>query len=134
MSKQATITLQKLNECSSVYTALELAKDIQPDYPSRPAKPFLKTPHTTEEVLEYAEKLKDYEKLKDLYEKDKEFYNEESLKHNFIVETYIKDKACLDAIPKQYQSKVYAKAYDDGHSDGWYSIYQKLTSLIEIFE
>lgn len=132
--RKAIVTLQKLNECSSVYSALELAKDISPDYPSRPNKPFLKTPHTAEEVLGYAEKLKDYEKEKDLYEKDKDFYNEENLKHNFIVETYIKEKACLDAIPEQYQSKVYAKAYSNGHSEGWYGVYQQLTSLLEIFE
>jgi hypothetical protein len=32
------------------------------------------------------------------------------------------------------QSKVWWKAWEDGHSYGYYEVYQKLDDLVELFE
>jgi len=49
------------------------------------------------------------------------------------MESYIKDIAGLNTIPKQYQEKVWSKAYSDGHSNGYVEVYNCLNNLLEIF-
>lgn len=101
--------------------------------PVKPKKPVLLSPHTISDVREYAIKLEQWEKDHETYEKEKNHYQFEEHKINTLIVDYIKEKAGLDTIPLQYRDKVYSKAYDDGHSDGYYEVYLKLCSLIEIF-
>ena len=53
---------------------------------------------------------------------------------NVLIEGFIKKESGLFDIPEQYQNKVYYRAYSDGHSAGYYEVYQKLCELVEIFE
>ena len=58
-----------------------------------------------------------------------------NVKHdiNNIIEEYIREESGLNNIPIQYRDKIYNKAWQDGHSDGFYSVYQHLTELVNIF-
>lgn len=113
---------------------IQRAEGCRPSYPKQPAKPFLKNGHTTQDVLDYATKLSEYEKVMEVYHKEKEQYKEAcNVINNAIVE-YIKQSSGLYNIPEKYQSKVYSLAYENGHSDGYYSVYYKLCDLVDIFE
>jgi hypothetical protein len=39
-----------------------------------------------------------------------------------------------DIVPQQYRPNLLAKAWEDGHSNGWYSVYQKLDELVDLFK
>ena len=114
---------------------IQRAEGCLPSYPKQPAtKPFLKNGHTTQDVLDYAAKLADFEKVMEVYHKEKEKYNETVNIINSAIVEYIKQSSGLYDIPEQYRSKVYSLAYENGHSDGYYSVYYKLCDLVDIFE
>ncbi len=51
------------------------------------------------------------------------------------MEDWVKENSGLyTKVPEKYQSKVYYKAYEDGHANGYTEVYIQLLSLIEIFE
>ena len=119
---------------NSVYEAIEYAKSFYIGlYPKRPHKPFFNG-KTATEAIEFAEKMKVYETEKSKYDSlKKEYYDIQNKVDSVIVE-FIKDYSGLYTnVPQQYQEKVYTKAYQHGHSDGFYEVYLKLDSLIEIF-
>lgn len=126
--------LQKISQNQSVSNAIEWATDNYGEYPKRPPKPMLKKDANSKEVLEYAEKLKNWETDANIYKLEVEAYY---LNKNFIdskIQEFIKEEAGISIVPQQYRDKLYSKAYEDGHSNGFYEIYIQLTSLIEIFE
>jgi phenylalanyl-tRNA synthetase alpha subunit len=96
-------------------------------------RPFLKSKHTSEEAMKYAEEFKAYEENKkaekDEIEANKHFTSEAM----DVFEEFVKNKADFYSVPEQYQPKVWSKAYQDGHSHGYSSIYNHLVELIEIF-
>jgi hypothetical protein len=99
-----------------------------------PVKPHLSKNVTSEEAFKFANDLKEYEgKLVD-YKKEKEEYKTQRNIITSIIVEFIKKESGLYDIPKQYQDKVYYKAYQDGHSDGYYSVYQHLEELVDIFK
>jgi len=104
--------------------------------PVRPNKPNLSTKHTSYVASEYAKELGIYEAvlLPEYQSKLKEFNELRDLNNNLIVE-FIKDESGFSKIvPSQYQDKVYAYAYQQGHSGGFSEIYNILNDLIGIFE
>lgn len=113
---------------------IQKADGCRPSYPKQPSKPFLKNGHTTQDVLDYATKLTEYGKNMEVYHKEKEEYKKATNIINSAIIEYIKQSSGLYTIPEQYQSKVYNLAYENGHSDGYYSVYYKLCDLIDIFE
>lgn len=128
------LTLEQLNEFDSVENAIEFAEnEINHFYIKSPVKPFLAKIHTPDEVLQYAEKLKQYEV--DLIEfNDKKIFSEiEKEKAIKILETYIKDEACLHTIPYQYREKVFEIARKKCKSSGYFEVFNFLCELIEIF-
>ncbi len=54
-----------------------------------------------------------------------------SLIDSTIIE-FIKEQAGISIVPEQYRENLWNKAWEDGHSGGFYEVY--LSSLIEIFE
>lgn len=124
----------KYDEYQSVIDTIEWAKKQYGDSPRLPTKPVLLVKHTSEDVGKYQKDLHEYEKAYDNHKIEKErFYTNKSKIEDAIVE-FIKQEAGLDTIPEQYRDKVYTKAYEDGHSSGYYEVYLKLDSLIEIFD
>lgn len=126
--------LQKISQNQSVSNAIEWATDNYGDYPKKPPKPMLKKDANSKEVLEYAELLKNWELDSVIYKEQLETYKHNQNKIDSIIIEYIKEEAGISIVPQQYRDKLYAKAYEDGHSNGFYEIYNCLHSLIEIFE
>lgn len=131
------LTLEKLQEISvmeSVSNAIEYATDNYGEYPKRPQKPILKNNANSNEVFEYGERLKIFESNSIEFKKEVEKYNTNRNEIDSIIKEFIIDEAGIKIVPQQYRDKLYNKAYEDGHSNGFYEIYNCLQSLIEIFE
>ncbi len=131
------VTLEKLQEISgmkSVSNAIEWATYKYGEYPKRPIKPMLKKDASSNEVFEYGEQLKNWELGLVIYKEQVETYNVNKNEIDSIIKEFIMDVAGISIVPQQYRNKVYSKAYDNGHSSGFYEIYLELNSLIEIFE
>lgn len=102
---------------------------------SRPQKPSNSfKDHTSVGMREFADKLAIYETEYAEYliqEKECKIHNQNvgDLIHDFICE-----ESGLNTIPEQYQNKVFSKAWSDGHSSGYYEVYQELCELVEIFQ
>ena len=131
------ITVEQIKENSNydVNEGIKYAKSFYATKAERPIKP--KAPNssaTSDDYVAYAKSLKEYEID---YSKYQESYKE-VMKNNAIVngviEEFIKDAAGLfDYVPEQYIDKVYAKAYEMGHSSGYYEVYIQLEDLVDIF-
>lgn len=118
----------------SVNEIIELEFSKMDKRPEIPRSPTLKNNHTYEEAFDYAEKLKEYiEVLKPKFQKE---YGEWSRKKSEIesnITDFIKDVAGLNQIPKESQEKVWSRAWEDGHSDGYYEVYLRLCELTSLF-
>jgi hypothetical protein len=120
------------NDCS---LAIEYAKDQIKNRPIKPAKPRLNINHSVQDVKQYVIDLEIFEKQLQKYELDIAEHNQKVDAVHRAIESYIKDQTGLNSVvPKQYQDKVYAYAYDKGHSDGYYEVYLVLYNLVSIFE
>jgi hypothetical protein len=126
--------LCSLHQKRHSWGGIEYAKSKYPVYIERPSKPILSNKPTSDEALEYAYKLKEYEDSIKIYDEQKKNHQEKINKIDGIIEEFIKDAACLKNVPEKYRNKVYSKAYSDGHSDGFFSVYQNLCGLVDIFE
>lgn len=127
------VTLEKLKEFKTVFNAIDWAKNQYEDYPKIPIKPILSPDHTSTNLEEYIEALRQYDKEKITYNEKLKTYKERQRNINDVITNYIKEEAGLDIIPEQYRDKIYQKAYDDGHSSGYYEIYINLCELVDIF-
>jgi len=131
---------ESLNDLAArfdIYDAIKHVYEIYlVEYPSAPAKP--KEPSLKDgvsaAVIKYGEDFKAWEQAKAEYIERRSAIQKHNGKVNRLIESFIKDQSGLDNIPIQYRDKVYSHAYSDGHSDGYYTVYQKLCSLVEIFE
>lgn len=127
------ITIEQMNSASTINGAIEFAKEFYLPYPTAPRVPHLSDKRNLLEVQKYAVNLQEYNQLKLEYEKQQELYKSRSNVVNNLIEEYIKEQAGLNSIPEQYRDKVYSKAYSDGHSEGFYSVYSQLCELVELF-
>lgn len=136
MTTLTDLTLEYLIENFScdVYNGIEYATSKYPKYLKTPTKPIISNNPTSDEVFAYAHKLKEYEDLIVIYDEQKNNRLEKIDEINDIVEEFIKEAAYLKSVPEKYRDNVYSKAYSDGHSGGFYEVYQKLCNLCEIFE
>lgn len=128
------VTLEKMKQHDSVLNAIKWAIQQRGEYPSRPPKPILNAKHNVDEARKHVEDFKQFELLKKEYENKMSQYRSRCNDIDNVIVQYIKEEAGLNSIPKQYQDKVYNKAYEDGHSLGFYEVFQKLISLVEIFD
>jgi len=129
-----TVTIEKLKAFANVATAIAWAFQQTGEYPQRPKKPVLQPRHGSIEATQYGIDLQVWEKDIQDYNERLAVWNADSQAITDVVVDFIKDEAGLSTVPKQYQDKLYSKANEDGHSSGYYEVYLKLNSLIEIFE
>lgn len=123
--------LEKLN----VYEAIVYVGGLEPEYIQRPSKPILASKHTAVEVKEYAKNLEQYDIDLAEYSVKEKADNEVRIALNEVLEDYIKDMSGLyDIVPKANQNKVWAYAWQQGHSSGYSEIYNYLQELVELFE
>jgi len=127
------VTIENLEEFGEVYKAIEWAQKQYGEYPKAPKRPVLQSKHTSEEAKNYVVLLEQYEKDDTEYKTQKDLWTTNKRKVNDVIEQFIKNQAGLDTVPEQYREKISAKAYADGHSNGYYEVFQHLCSLVDIF-
>lgn len=99
--------------------------------PNRPPTPPLDDPGKLRTYADAIEKWNiEIEEWKKTRQKETEYNN----KISDAISKYIQDESGLNSIPEQYRSKVYAYAWDQGHSSGYYEVYNYLISLVDIFK
>ena len=124
----------KLEQGESIYTAIEFALSQHKAYPDAPHKPSKDKIQTSAEARFYADALDAFEEKHAIYKQEIVAVQKYNNEVDEVIVNFIKDESGLFTIPEQYQDKVYSLAYSDGHSDGFYSVYQRLRALVEIFE
>jgi len=108
---------------------------IAPDWRSKPVKPLLTSKKTSAEHRAYADALEVYEKEKEAWQVKAKEYEDIENATSWELEEYIKRESGLyTAVPEQYRSKVYAHAWQEGHSNGYTEVYNCLLDLVGIFE
>lgn len=79
--------------------------------------------------------MEKYSLKEEKYKQAQNSCRQKEFEMNDIIEQFIKDLSGLNSIvPEKYRDKVYQKAYDDGHSAGYYEVYLHLQDLVVIFE
>ncbi len=117
-------------ELSEIIEKLEMMK---PTCPKRPKTPVLKSDHSSSDAVKYAMELSVYENKMVEYDLDIMFYETESLRIDNLIEEYLKVKSGLNLIPEKSQTKVWNKAWAEGHHHGYVEVYGYLTDLVELF-
>lgn len=138
-NKQIKLTLNDLLYIGNEYETIRYVEEHRDERLStfkidRPRKPIIKDSPTSDEAKVYYESLVQYEKDLVEFNKEKEIKASIRDEYNSLIIDYIKEVSGLNNIPEQYRGKVYEKAYQNGHSSGYYEVYNSLCSLIEIFE
>ena len=104
-------------------------------YPEKPRKPVLLTGANSEAIRVYADAFAEFEKKFAEFETDRAIYYQRKGEIEHMVGDLIKSESGLDSIvPVLYRDKIWSIAWDAGHSDGYYEVYQWLCKLVEIFE
>jgi hypothetical protein len=117
-----------------IVRTIEEASRLYPESITKPIKPRLDNPHTSQQALAYSAALQEYENDIEVYNANDKLRNQEIRVINEQLVAFIKDVSGLYGIPKQYQDKVYSYAYNRSHSDGMYEIFLTLCELVNIFD
>lgn len=120
---------------SDVYGIIAFAEQkLKVKRETRPRRPVLPNNPSAFAAVIFATEMKQYESDISGFE----LREREILNHNdkvvVLIKDYIKHEGGLYIIPRQYQSKVWSKAWQDGHSDGYCSVYNHLCELVELFD
>lgn len=128
------LKVEDLLAYDSIHDAIAFTDTLLPEYPKRPPKPSLGAKHTASELEIYTEQFKEYEKNDAAYQELFKAYREKQNEIHALLSDYIKELSGLNTIPEQYQEKVYALAWQEGHSIGYSEVYNYLLQLVNIFE
>ena len=113
---------------------MEKQQEVHVDKPvSKPTMARMTGKNEKEKAEKLLQELAEYEKLEKRIKKQRAKRSEIGKGWGAIAEAYIKKKSGLDTIPEKYRAKVWAKAWDYGHANGYGEVYHYLTDLIEIF-
>lgn len=130
-----TLTEYANDNFLSVETTLRHATDKFKIGPiARPNKPTLRPNHTSEEIEVYARLFCEYETAKHSYDTLETLRRKHNDDVEHLIKIYLCDASGLNDIPQQYQDAVWSKAWEDGHSDGYYSVYTQLCELVELVD
>lgn len=124
-----------LPETGDVYQDIDNARHLKVDCPNHPRPP--QKPNSgaaPEEYRIHADLIEKYEAAMVEYNANRDVISKHNHEVDKLIEKYIKSVSGLNDIPEQYRKKVWEKAWSDGHSYGYYEIYQKVVDLVDIFE
>lgn len=104
-------------------------------YPEKPKKAFLPSNSPSEqEVAEYLETKANYDSLIEKYKELKGDYQAKEIDR----QDQFWDDARTELGCQSYSDKVWekccAKAWEDGHSGGFYEVYQELVGIVEFVD
>lgn len=68
------------------------------------------------------------------YNKKVDEYMNENKQVDSIIEEYLKQISGFNTLPEDKKSKVWTKAYESGHSNGYGRIYQELLELVDLIK
>lgn len=120
---------------TSVYDVIEFAENtFQVEFPARLTKPLLTSNPTSEDAMEFAKKLAEWEVALPVFHADVNQRMDHNQKVDLLIEEYIKRESGFYDIPKRSQSKVWNKAWEDGHSSGYGEVYSHLRELVDLFD
>jgi hypothetical protein len=99
------------------------------------SKPYLKKDHTTQEARDYVQALETYEQEAAEIREYNKSISEHNKQASGLLYDFIKESTGLNSIvPARYREKVWARAWDLGHSSGLSEVHNYLIDLVEIFE
>ena len=122
-----------LPETGDVYQDIENANLLKVDLGNRPNRPRTPTNASPEEYRSYADLLEKYEAANNEYTINYAIISKHNREVDKLIENYIAEVSGLNTIPEQYRNKVWQKAWQIGHSSGYYEVYHCLCDLIDIF-
>ena len=133
--KKEKITVQSLIQLGlPVYDAIKLAQEnFYLKNPSKPLKPILNRNHNEIDLIAYNDAFSLYTKLHNQYVIDYKNTDIRNREVDNAIEEYIKEESGLFNLTDKQQIKVWDKAWSDGHSEGYYRVYQELVELVELF-
>ena len=113
---------------------IDWALDQNLPYPKPSKKPFLEKTHSVEQLEDYTKQFNLYTNQKSDCDEKLLIYKNKIIEiDSAIVEFIKKESDFYKHVPKNKQEKVWNKAWDVGHSYGFYSVYQELGDLVELF-
>lgn len=102
-------------------------------YPEKPSKPRLEQKHNSKDIEIYQKAYEQYEIDLVEYGKQKTLYIERNCDINNTIESYIKEISGFNRLSETTKKKVWYKAWEDGHSSGYYQVYYELCDLVDLF-
>jgi len=125
----------KDNCTGNIYDDVKFAQSFYPPYPDRPTKPRLLPSHNSIDAKRFAENLAQWEIDNESYKAAMDAYRDEAHRINLIIEAYIKEESGFNTyIPDDKKAKVWSKAWQDGHSNGYSEVYGCLCGLVDLFQ
>jgi hypothetical protein len=101
----------------------------------KPKEPRMPKNNHPESFLAYAEALERYQANLETWET----YKAEAEAHNTLIysicEGLVREDSGLDTlkVSDKQKEKIWRKAWEQGHSNGYYEVYQELVDLVELF-
>lgn len=114
----------------TVHEAVEEARKLYLPYPNRVPREFKQTGLTPGE---YKEAYEAWEKARTEYEKAMASYEKRYSEVNDALEDLIKTEAGFEKVPEASRGKVWALAWENGHSSGYLEVYYQLIDLVALF-
>ena len=129
------MTIEQIKQLADLgYSDYEIQQEIEKnkkEYPKKPVKPVLASKHTPEDVIKYAEKLKQYEVLNWTY---LDSWNQIT-KHNndldSLFEQYLEQKSGILNFNEAMQQSIRRFCYEEfSNGDGTIVHYQNITAIV----
>lgn len=130
-----TANVLELSFGDNVSDAIDAAKSTYMSYPKPVSKPILDKNANALKARKYAEDLEKYEATMVEYNAQKDIVSEHNTNVDEQIELYIKEVSEFNSVvPHDKKSKVWSKAWSDGHSNGLREVYYHLRELVDLFK
>jgi hypothetical protein len=117
-----------------VDNAISYVEGFSLEYPVRTGKPILDD-RTPTGLRQHADELEAYEEKMIHYNQKRENYSRREREIKYLIKNFLIKQVGAEKLltPRQLE-KVWEKAWEDGHSSGYYQVYCCLIDLIALFE
>lgn len=116
-----------------VYKVINWAEEQKGEEPKQPKKPIEPKHPSVNDALIHTLATVAWRQENEEYKVKLIAWKKNYDQINAVIEDFIKEVANFSIIPVEFQSNVFHKAWERGHSSGYFGIYQALTDLVEIF-